>query len=350
MWPWLLYIISAILILLAGRKITFLADEIADRTGVGKGLIGAILLGTATSLPELITSASSIAIVGNPDLALGNIFGSNLFNLLIIAILDLWYVKRAYDRGNMIVAGLSLLLGGLAILGLVLQPPAALGHVGFFSVAIFICYLGGMVYLVKSDKKHQAATGDLPLPEGPPEGGSKDIQGQLDSTDDGASMKRLVVFTVICGVAIIGAGMLAAHACGLIEVQTGWGGSFVGSLFLAVATSLPELVVSITAIKLGSSAMAIGNVFGSNALNIFIIPIVDIIYVKDTIFHGTAHASAHIWAVAEMFVLSFIVLTGFWLEKKSPRRIRLGRLGIDSWLMVAIYLGGAYAIFRLSTG
>ncbi len=85
---WGTFFASAAVIIAAGSQLSKNADIIAEKTGLSGALVGALLLPIVTSLPEIVTSAQS-ALIDNPDIALGNIFGSNMFNILIIAVVDI---------------------------------------------------------------------------------------------------------------------------------------------------------------------------------------------------------------------------------------------------------------------
>ena len=111
---WVQLGVAAALILFAACYMASSADVIAERTGLGHTFVGVVLLATATSLPELGTSISSIRFVEQPDLAFGAAFGSNIFNLMIIGLLDLWWrngpILNQVDKNTAILAKLGILI------------------------------------------------------------------------------------------------------------------------------------------------------------------------------------------------------------------------------------------------
>jgi cation:H+ antiporter len=147
---WLQFILCAILIIVAGYKLSQYGDVLAEKSGLGRTWIGVVLLASVTSLPELITGASAVAFVGEPDLALGGIFGSCLFNILLLAVLDLAYqpgraLEEAHE-GHTLAASLSILLIALASMRVFLGKAwneFAVGWIGVTSIVIFIAYLAG---------------------------------------------------------------------------------------------------------------------------------------------------------------------------------------------------------------
>ncbi|KPJ53880.1 MAG: hypothetical protein AMJ37_01035, partial [Dehalococcoidia bacterium DG_18] len=146
--------------------------------------------------------------------------------------------------------------------------------------------------------------------------------------------------------AIIGAGTWLALIGDEIAAGTGWGATFVGSLLLAVTTSLPELVVCIAALRIGATDMAIADVLGSNMFNMGIgVFCYDIFSRSGSIF--SAASSSHVFTAAIVTLMTLIVITGltFRLRRKTPLKI--------SWYAIAlivVYLGGVYAIFTAPWG
>lgn len=89
MFAWLAFLVCVILIVVAGVKLCHYGDVIADKTGLGGTWIGLVMVATVTSLPELATGIASVTVAAAPDIAVGDVFGSCVFNLVIIVILDL---------------------------------------------------------------------------------------------------------------------------------------------------------------------------------------------------------------------------------------------------------------------
>lgn len=149
MMAWIQFAACATVILFAGARLSHYADIIAEKTGLGSTWIGVVLLASVTSLPELITGTSSVALVDAPDIAAGDVLGSCMFNILIIALLDLIggpspLSARAH-QGQVLTAGMGIFLLGLVTISLHLGPQMpSLGWVGLHSVALLFLYLGAM--------------------------------------------------------------------------------------------------------------------------------------------------------------------------------------------------------------
>ena len=128
----------------------------------------------------------------------------------------------------------------------------------------------------------------------------------------------------------------------LAEV-TGWGSSFVGSLFLAATTSLPELVVAIVALRLGAIDMAIANMLGSNMFNMgIVIAGYDLFYRQGSIFSASPISDSHVYAASMAILMTLIVIAG--LTFRTKRKLPIGMSWYSAALIVA-YLAGAYILF-----
>ncbi|TET57178.1 MAG: sodium:calcium antiporter, partial [Dehalococcoidia bacterium] len=161
---WLKFVLCLMVILLAGTKLAKYGDAIAGKTRLGRIWIGLVLIAVVTTMPELTTGVSSVALVGSPDLALGTLLGSCCFNLLILALLDILHrrtpVLTVASPRHMIAAGWGALL--IAIVGVSMiaggrLSSLALGWVGIPSIIILILYLLGMWWIFRRERSHQLA-------------------------------------------------------------------------------------------------------------------------------------------------------------------------------------------------
>jgi cation:H+ antiporter len=314
---WLLFFLDAALIVVAGMQLTKNAEKISASLGLGHAWAGAILLPLATSLPELVTSLRA-ALINAPDLAGGNIYGSILFNLTLIALIDLAQGRGplvARRKRTLILTALfSMLILIVSILGFVLALPYRLGWVGLDSIAILVVYLlgSGMIMGLESRRSRQAK-GSVPV------GRKKELY------------RSLSIFG-LAAVVIILAGTNLTDTADLISMETGLGQTLVGTLFIAITTSLPELVTTMTAVRFGFVEMAIANVFGANFLNVFILFITDVFYRKGPL---SIYFSSQNLIVAMMGVfLSLVVL----ISLLYPFRRQFLRMGITSYIIIGSYL------------
>ena len=158
---WLEFIICAALIIWAGSSLSKYGDVIAEKTGLGRAWIGAILIAGVTSLPELASGVSAVAWLGAPNLAAGAALGSCLFNLMLIAFMDLVYqpgrILSKAQEVHILSGGLGVLLLGMVALGVLVGP--AINGMGFagisiLSLAIFTLYaIGGrMIARLESER------------------------------------------------------------------------------------------------------------------------------------------------------------------------------------------------------
>jgi cation:H+ antiporter len=308
---WAQFVIAAGIIIVSGYKLSHYGDQIARRTGLGKTFMGIVLFSTVTSLPELSVCITSTSVVGSPDLAIGNIFGSNVFNLLLIAVLDIVQGKGAIldllSLSHVLAASLGILLAGLTILSIGLGLSFNLGFLGAESIILILIYAVGMKILYRHEM-----LGSVP--------GSSEVQ-EAEEIPKG---KSVYLFFAIGAIAIVGAGMWLSITADAIAQATGWGRSFVGSFMLAVVTSLPELAVGIPLVRMGAFDMAIGNLLGSNIFNIAIIPVADIAFTKGAI-------------LASVSIMDLI-----YRAKKVPWRIGWGSISI-----IALYFLGSITLFKL---
>lgn len=325
MTAWLEFVAAAVAILLVGERLSTYADALAERLGVSRGFIGVILLGAVTSLPELITTMASISVVESADLALGNVFGSNLFNVLILALMDFLYRERTCDSGNVLTAVLATLVAIVVVFGLVFPSAGgAVGHLSGYSFLIAALYVASMWLLYSHDK-------------------GEDHSDEGRGEDRSMSMGRVAVGTLLSAGVVVAAGVVATHAVDQIAKQHGIGESFAGGLFLAFATSLPELVVSVSALRLGSTSMAAGNIFGSNLFNLAILPIADMM-LPGNLYVGV-HSRPHLVLGLGGVMLTCLALTGILLGARRPRLG--GRIGLESIGIIVVYVAVLALNFRM---
>ncbi|MCK5554122.1 MAG: hypothetical protein KAJ09_13305, partial [Deltaproteobacteria bacterium] len=190
---WVQFVIAAGIIIVSGYRLAQYGEQIAKRTGLSQTFVGIILFSSITSLPELAVCVTSTSVVQAPDLAIGNVFGSNLFNLLLIAILDIVQGKGAIldllSMGHVLAASLGILLAGLVVLSIGLGLSFNLGFIGFESVVLILIYALGMKILYRHET--------LESPRDSP--GVEELEGIKEG-------KSLYVFFAICAIAILGAG------------------------------------------------------------------------------------------------------------------------------------------------
>jgi len=329
---WFKFVLCLAIILFAGTKLARYGDVIAEKTGLGRIWIGLLLIAAITTMPEMATGVSSVVLVDSPDLALGTLLGSCLFNLSILALLDILHrstpaLTEASPR-HIASAGWGILLVALVAGGILAGARFSgltLGWVGIPSIIILVVYLAGMRRMFLSERNHQLPT------------------AKADSLQyEEIPARTTYVKFALAAAAVIGAGIwLSKIGYGITEV-TGWGASFVGSLFLAISTSAPELVVAITALRIGAVDMAVADVLGANMLDIAVIILVDVAYSRGFVLSSVS--SSHLVTAAVVVVMNLLVIAG--LKARQRRKTFL----FVSWYAIALiglYIFGAYALFIL---
>jgi len=332
---WLKFLACLVIILFAGTKLARYGDVIAEKTGLGGIWIGLVLLAAITSVPELVTGVSSVALVGLPDLAIGTLFGSCLFNLTILALLDILHrrtpVLSEVRLRHIASAGTGILLIAAAAVSIFAGEGfsgLALGWVGVPSIIILILYLVAIWRMFRFERNQ--AVQHL-----------EDTPSQYE----GVSMRAIWFKFALAAIAVIGAGIWVSFIGDEIAQTYGWGASFVGSLFLAVSSSMPELVVSIAALRLGALDMAVADILGSNMFNIAIILPVDLSYTQGPIlFQPRSLMSAtHLITAVVAVVMSLLVIIGLRFRQKRKTFI------VISWYtpaLIGLYIFGAYSLFK----
>ncbi|GAH38709.1 unnamed protein product, partial [marine sediment metagenome] len=242
---WLLveFLLCAGVVVVAGVKLAHYGDVLAEKTKLGGAWVGLMLLATATSAPELVGSLGAVVMVRQPDLAFGNLFGSNVFNLMIIAVLDV--IQR---RGPLIStvsprlvvpASISVILIGVAGAGVALANVPGTGHIvaewgWLISLTIFLGYLLAARQIFRHERRAQAA--DPPVPS------SHQAVSSRSAWKGFAAATLIIIVAGLWLVQVVDA--LAVHPFAFGGVRLVFGRTFAGTIFLAAATSLPELVVT----------------------------------------------------------------------------------------------------------
>jgi cation:H+ antiporter len=245
----LLVVAGLVLLFVGGEALVRGASTIATKAGISPLVVGLVIVSAATSTPELAVTIDAV-LQGEPDLAVGNVIGSNIANILLIlglsAAISPLVIKRQVVRFDIpVMVGLSILLLAVSLDGrIVLWEGIAL-------LSVLVLHAVMAVIIGKRDSQTEAALADtLPL---------------------NAATVRIPVAIVLL---VVGTAILAAGArllvTGAVNIATALGVSslVVGLTVVAVATSLPELATSIVAILRGERDMAVGNIVGSNIFNI----------------------------------------------------------------------------------
>lgn len=251
------YILMVALIVVLSIKLGKYVDIIDAKSNISGAFIGGVLLAAVTSLPELFTSLSAVWVVHENSMIIGNILGSDLINLAffgtILLIFGRGMKKVKFSPFYYVALGVSLAMYALVAVGLYFGKYMQLTWYSAVSPLILVLY----VLYVRS------------MP--------KTAEADDDEKDDGITLKQAVVRFVICAVALIGASVCMTYLTDLVSELIGLTDmTFVGALFLGIATSLPELLSSITLCHRGNYNAAAGNIVGSNIFNFTILFVADV--------------------------------------------------------------------------
>ncbi len=331
---WIEFLLCLVIILFAGTRLARYGDIIAEKTGLGGIWVGLVLLAAITSVPEIATGVSSAALVGSADLAVGTLFGSNLFNLAILALLDAFHpytpiLSLVSSRHRLLTGGVIVItaVAGASVLAGEALSGISLGWLGVPSIAILLFYLLVVRRISRLERNE---------PPPPPAASPRYRE---------VSIRGVWLKFALAAAAVIGAGIWVSFLGDEIAQVTGWDTSFVGSLFLAISTSMPELVVTFAALRLGAIDMAVADILGSNMFNMAIIFPVDLFYTREAIL--SAASSVHVITAAAGVAMSLMVILGLYFRQRRKT------FRIFSWYGIALfvlYLAGFYMLFSAGIG
>lgn len=322
----------AALIATAGTVLTRAGDRIADLTGLGEALIGGVLLGGISSLSGVMTSVTA-AWDGHAHLSFSNAVGGIAAQTVFLAVADLTYRRANLEHASAslsnLMQGILLMLMLTFVLMVVAGPDLTLWHIHPASVLLLLIYVLGTRLVAKARKS----------PMWEPIHTRETVEDEPD--DDLDQVNKPLLFTrFLLSAAVVGvAGYFVAKVAVVIANQSGLSQSFVGALFTSVATSLPELVISIAAVRQGALTLAVANIIGGNSFDVLFLAFADTAYQEGSIYHEVGNAEA--------FVLSLgILLAGTLLLGMLHRqREGLANAGWESITVIGLFLGGYIVLY-----
>lgn len=334
-------LLTALLIAGAGTILARSGDTIAARTNLGGVWVGSVFLAMATSLPEIGTNIAAVRI-NAPDLAVGDAFGSSMANMLILAIINLLppgadlFRKATLDHA--LYASLAVILTCVAAIVILVHPTRAYLGLGPGSVLLVAIYLAGSraVFRRSALARRAAMTEEMSGARGsePPD------QPPHAPPEPKASLRRPVLLFLAGALIMLFAAPQFARSAEGLAIATGMGPTFVGTWFVGLATSLPELVTSLAAVRMRAYDLAVGNLFGSNAFNMTIFVILDVVHPGPPILGivSPLHAISALVAVLLMAIGTAA------LVYRSQGRLRL--LEPSSMLIIIGYVVGLALLVR----
>lgn len=313
------FILCAAVITFSGTQLSRQGDRLAALTGLSKAWIGLILMATVTSLPEVVTGISAVTVVKAPDLAVGNVLGSCAFNLLILSLLDLFLKKplTSLVRTSHIVTGaFSIILLGIAGAAISFNFNfISVLWISPFSIVILFAYVMAMRGIFLYEKSQEVVRDE-----------------KVRNTTDANAIKKVLAIYSLHAIIVIVAALFLPYFGERIAIYFQLTETFFGTVFLAAATSLPEVVVSISALRLGAPDMAMGNLLGSNVFNIAILALFDFFYTTGPLYGAVS--ARHTLSIFSSVVMTAIVAIGLLVRPEKKRWY----LSIDAWIILIIYL------------
>ncbi|MFP4437311.1 MAG: sodium:calcium antiporter [Chloroflexaceae bacterium] len=329
----ILFVIAAIIIGLIGWRQAELVDRLADRTGMGEAIAGALFLGASTSLPGIITSVTTAA-NGYPELAVSNALGGIAVQTVFLVAADAAYRKAnlehaAASAANIMQGTLLITLLAIPILATT-SPPFHIWGINPASPFMIIVYVYGLQMV------QQARNEPMWRPR-------QTAKMEEDVPDEEAAHRqslvgmwvRFAIFAVIIGAA----GWVVGRTGEVISDSTGLSQTVVGGLFTAVSTSLPELVTSVSAVRQGALTLAVSGIIGGNAFDTLFVAVSDVAYREGSIYHAITEQQIFLMALTGLLV--GILLMG--LIRRQERGI--GNIGFESFMILVLYLGAVALLF-----
>jgi cation:H+ antiporter len=318
-WGWVaVFAGGAALLVRAGAALAAAADEVADRTGLRRLFAGALIMAVVTSLPELVTDVAAVR-AGSPDLAVGDLLGSSMANVAILAGIDLLHrggVRAAAGVGHARLAAVAVTLTALAALAVVRPPGVSLGWVGLDTIGMATAYVAALAWLRRREGM---------VAQGGPE---------RDAATAALAIRRLVVSAA----GVVAAAPVVAVAARKIARGSGISETAMGTALLALTTSAPELVTSLAAVRLGAHDLAVGNLFGSNAANMALLVVVDAAATRGPLLASVDPAQVVAALVAIVLMALALAAT------VGGTEVRVGRLEPDAVVVLVAYVAGLVAV------
>ncbi|MDH5394124.1 MAG: sodium:calcium antiporter [Gammaproteobacteria bacterium] len=323
----LIFLLAAAAIGYFGVKMTHVARTLAAETGMGEALMGAVFIGASTSLSGIIASLTA-ASNGHAEMAVSNALGGIAAQTFFLAVADMFYRKANLEHAaasaeNLMMSAFLITLLSIHVVAFTV-PDLVIFSVHPFSFMIIISYLFGLRILAKTHKM------PMWLPRRTRE---TRFEHEADNKRKRVSDNQLWIKFLIYSVIVGFTGWLLSKTGLAIAATTGMSEGLVGGVFTAVSTSLPELVIAITAVRLKSLSLAVGDIIGGNAFDTLFIAVSDFAYTEGSIY-------ANVSAVEQFWLGITLLMTGIILMGLLHReRYGIINIGWESVLIFITYIG-----------
>ena len=329
----LVFAVAVVTITGFGIMMTLVASQLAEQTGLGQALMGALFVGGSTSLAEIATSTTA-AYNGHPDLAVSNAVGSIAGQTAMLAVADLAYHRANLEHAAASAENLMMSVFLITLLAIPLLaagvPDISLWSIHPASLGLVVTYIWGMRLVSQAHKQpmwHPRETPETRVDDGRAPGrGRHGLAGLW------------MRFIVACAFMTLAGWLLARSAVG-ISVHSGLSETVVGGLFTGLSSSLPELITAVTAVRIGQLTLAVGDVLGGNAFDTLVVVMSDVAYRQGSIYAAISQQQYYLISLA-------ILLTGI-LAMGLVRREKHGiaNIGTESFLVLFLYVGAFSLLF-----
>lgn len=324
---WLEFFGSTVLIVIAARFLARYGDVISVRTGLGGVFIGTLLMAGATSLPELLTAVNAIN-QDAPSLTVGNIFGSSMFNMFLLAVVDLLFYRvhilRRVTINHAVSASLAVLIHAAAVFFILAEVDLSLGWVGIDSLVLIGVYIVGTRILVGN-------------------GDDSDAEEAEEIPEETPSLRHALIGFAAAALALLLLTPILVSSSIAIAEETGLGTGFVGVALVGIVTSLPEVMTTISAARIGAYDLAIGNLFGSNLFNVFALGLVDFFFTDGRFLAEVSPAMTIAGMLA--LVMTTLALLGNLARNLTRGGTRRLLTEIDALLIAILYVLGMLLLY-----
>jgi cation:H+ antiporter len=327
-WSVVVMVGAGIVLVTVGVRFTRLVEELADRTGLGEALAGAVLLGATTSLPGLVTTTVG-ALQGDAGFAISNAMGGIAAQTAFLVIADMLYRRVNLEHAaasvpNLVQSTVLLALIGVA-LGATVSPEVTLLGIHPATPLLVVVYAYGL-HLARS-----ARNDPMWQPERTPE----TVEDEPGEEHSGRSMRRLWT-EFAASMAVVGVTGWAVGTAGLsIAEASGMSGSLVGALFTSVVTSLPELVTVIAAVRIGAVTLAVGDIIGGNTFDVLFVAAADVAFRDGSVYHAADQQTSFLMGLTVVMVA---VLSAGMLHREERG------IGFEGLAILGIYGAGVVSL------
>lgn len=325
------FIGSAVVLIIFGSQLAKVVDRLADRTGLGEAIAGAVLLGATTSMPGLITTTIA-AINGEAELAISNAIGGIAAQTLFLALADIFYRRANLEHAAASLPNLLQTMVLIALLALVMlatfSPAFTVFAIHPITPLLLVFYLYGL--------RLTHVTGESPMWQP-----KTTAETRVDVPDEDAqqeSLPRLLGTFLTLALIVAATGFVVAYAGLSLMADTGLSGTLVGGLMTSVVTSLPELVTVFAAVRVGALTLAVGDIIGGNTFDLLFVAVADVAFREGSVYHAIGSST--------LFILALAILLTSVLAAGMIHRQRRG-IGFEGLAILVIYSSGFLLIFLM---